>query len=705
MQNGKRKVKLLHKSAICSPTKYRKSRTGVAQPTCWCDGETNEEEGAATLLSDSSWSADMPELENILLGTPTCEAASKSGHRKAGTHSQVGSIPAQNSSDRSMKFQKCPKESPSKIKSPQRTCANKTSLLTSSIEKRHVLKRPPSSRKRKDRTAEEGSKVIYLKAISALFGRDEKKKAQKQETHEDHKPSALQVSQERKSVLDSSEDMPALDSDDSGRHELSCCSFPEDPEPPVLVSQQLDETWSSRLVFIESDDEKDAAMAGNNTRSFILKEDPEGADWSDVDDPVEVKTFSQDGECVTPIKQDTPTCDEPPPLEHVSSATPMFMLPSVPSAMHSTGSPCYQSDVSTKYHNLLEPYRSSTPLPIPLYTFGSSPQHHFTSASGSARSSYSTFGRYSDTRVAYTVPLNDNPGNLTRVSSQEHKQTQSFDFADLKPRQCGFIDTHCHLDMLYRKMDFKGTFARFRSVYKSSFPNEFEGCVADFCNPRFMDRDGLWEYLLKEEMVWGAFGCHPHFARYYDDYHEKIILDAMRHTKAVAFGEIGLDYSHKCTTTVSKQKQVFERQLHLAVHMRKPLVIHCRNADEDLLEIMKKMVPRDYKIHRHCFTDRYDVIQPFLEAFPNMSVGFTALLTYPRAVDPKEAVQMIPLDRIVVETDAPYFLPHQVSKSVCKFSHPGLAIHTVREIASLKGEPLSKVLSTLRQNTRKLYGL
>ncbi|MBN3302058.1 TATD2 deoxyribonuclease, partial [Amia calva] len=150
---------------------------------------------------------------------------------------------------------------------------------------------------------------------------------------------------------------------------------------------------------------------------------------------------------------------------------------------------------------------------------------------------------------------------------------------------------------------------------------------------------------------------------------------------------------------------VFERQLHLAVHMRKPLVIHCRNADEDLLEIMKKMVPRDYKIHRHCFTDRYDVIQPFLEAFPNMSVGFTALLTYPRAVDPKEAVQMIPLDRIVVETDAPYFLPHQVSKSVCKFSHPGLAIHTVREIASLKGEPLSKVLSTLRQNTRKLYGL
>ena len=79
---------------------------------------------------------------------------------------------------------------------------------------------------------------------------------------------------------------------------------------------------------------------------------------------------------------------------------------------------------------------------------------------------------------------------------------------------------------------------------------------------------------------------------------ERKLLHALRHPKAVAFGEMGLDYSHKCTTPVPEQHQVFERQLKLAVSLKKPLVIHCCEADEDLLDIMRKFVPSDYKIHR-----------------------------------------------------------------------------------------------------------
>ncbi|XP_063147701.1 putative deoxyribonuclease TATDN2 isoform X2 [Candoia aspera] len=116
----------------------------------------------------------------------------------------------------------------------------------------------------------------------------------------------------------------------------------------------------------------------------------------------------------------------------------------------------------------------------------------------------------------------------------------------------GFIDTHCHLDMLYSKTAFRGTFSEFRKTYSSTFPEEFQGCIADFCNPRTLNNN-LWEDLLKEDMVWGAFGCHPHFARYYTDLHERKLLQAMRHPKAIAFGEIGLDYSYKCSTEISKQ--------------------------------------------------------------------------------------------------------------------------------------------------------
>lgn len=125
-----------------------------------------------------------------------------------------------------------------------------------------------------------------------------------------------------------------------------------------------------------------------------------------------------------------------------------------------------------------------------------------------------------------------------------------------KTEPLGFIDTHCHLDMLYGKLGFRGTFQSFRSQYSSSFPRDFRGCVANFCNPRLTEREGLWEGLLGEEMVWGAFGCHPHFAKDYCTKHEQIVLKAMRHPKAIAFGEIGLDYSHKNNTHSSKQKEV-----------------------------------------------------------------------------------------------------------------------------------------------------
>lgn len=163
--------------------------------------------------------------------------------------------------------------------------------------------------------------------------------------------------------------------------------------------------------------------------------------------------------------------------------------------------------------------------------------------------------------------------HFSRSSGEEVKEKRTFR-EESPPRPCGgqassslpqshwepsleegFIDTHCHLDMLYSKLSFKGTFTKFRKIYSSSFPKEFQGCISDFCDPRTLT-DCLWEELLKEDLVWGAFGCHPHFARYYSESQERNLLQALRHPKAVAFGEMGLDYSYKCTTPVPEQHKV-----------------------------------------------------------------------------------------------------------------------------------------------------
>lgn len=135
--------------------------------------------------------------------------------------------------------------------------------------------------------------------------------------------------------------------------------------------------------------------------------------------------------------------------------------------------------------------------------------------------------------------------------------------------QQGFIDTHCHLDTLSSKLSFKGTLTKFRRIYSSSFTKEFQGCISDLCHSHTLT-NCLWGELFQEDVVWWAFGCHPHFPCYYSKSQERNLLQALRHPKAVAFGEISFDYSFKCTMTVPEHHQVFKRQPELAVSLQKP---------------------------------------------------------------------------------------------------------------------------------------
>ncbi|XP_072454606.1 putative deoxyribonuclease TATDN2 isoform X2 [Notamacropus eugenii] len=577
-----------------------------------------------------------------------------------------------------------------------------------SVEEAGVTQKP----KRRDR--DRGSTVIYLKALQGILGksipRKKKKETGEPEQNEGSSPNSREEPGKKSvsfPVKEKQQHLPESTQEEgkAAKGNIANITMVRDSQ-----GNSSEKPPGNLRTVMEKSTESHSEGQKPKEREVMIDNPSSESDWSDIEDMEGISTlrFSQEDS----VSLNISVVSEP---RVVKSSTPDFVMypahlygsPWCDYTSYWAGSPmpfCYSSTNSISDASNIMGSNKSQPSDDCAEVANSKPRNTFkdldvaegkTLMSSSLHSSQ--IWEYEKVRKKRTFHEEAPRFSQVHTSSsyQECRESQG---------SVGFIDTHCHLDMLYSKLSFQGTFSKFRKIYSSSFPKEFQGCIADFCDPSTLT-DYLWEDLLKEDLVWGAFGCHPHFSRYYNESQERNLLQALRHPKAVAFGEMGLDYSYKCTSPVSDQRKVFERQLQLAVAMKKPLVIHCREADEDLLSIMKKFVPTDYKIHRHCFTGSYSVIEPLLEYFPNLSVGFTALVTYSSAWEPREAVRQIPLERIIVETDAPYFLPRQVSKNLCQYAHPGLALHTIREIAKVRDEPLSQTLATLRQNTSRLYSL
>ncbi|RUS75965.1 hypothetical protein EGW08_016272 [Elysia chlorotica] len=277
--------------------------------------------------------------------------------------------------------------------------------------------------------------------------------------------------------------------------------------------------------------------------------------------------------------------------------------------------------------------------------------------------------------------------------------------------QLPFIDTHCHIDFLYSRLgtNFSTPFHTFRLKHPEFFPDTYEGCVAVFCNPKTFaypnPHNAVLKTVEKEDDVWLALGCHPKNAEEFEERHLHGLSLALESPKVVALGETGLDYSGHFGKSAETQKRVFKLQLELALKKKLPVVIHCRDADDDCLEILQSVLPKEHKIHAHCFTRGFAMAQRWMDAFPNLWLGFTPLITYRTATDAIESAANIPLNRLLLETDAPYFVPGSLRDTNVQFSYPGFALFTAERIAYLKGITVTEVLKACRKNTKDMYNI
>ncbi len=264
------------------------------------------------------------------------------------------------------------------------------------------------------------------------------------------------------------------------------------------------------------------------------------------------------------------------------------------------------------------------------------------------------------------------------------------------------VDTHCHLDSVFERLRHQGTFQQFRAKH---LPKNVKGCISSFSDVANYSSFGIYERLLSEDRgVWGTFGIHPHCAKYYNDELEAKLISCLSLPRALAVGECGIDYSIRQNSPKGQQHKVFKRLLKLAVEMKKPVVVHCRQAEADCFEIMRDVLPSIWHIHLHCYTGDMEQAKLYMAQFPNLYFGVTNLVTYATATQVHQNATDLPLRRLLLETDAPYFVPARL-KSKWRLSHPGMLMYTAKRIAEFHNCSLDRVLEVCQRNAEHMYSL
>jgi TatD DNase family protein len=249
------------------------------------------------------------------------------------------------------------------------------------------------------------------------------------------------------------------------------------------------------------------------------------------------------------------------------------------------------------------------------------------------------------------------------------------------------IDTHCHLtdERLGSQLD--AVLARAaaagvrRMIAISTSVGDAADCIA-VCNGR--------------DHLRCSVGVHPNYVGEEDFAAVPQLRGLQMHPSVVAIGEIGLDY-HYGRELRDRQFQFFEAQLQIAADCHRPVVIHCREAVEDALAVLKGFptVPCVF----HCFTGTMAEARLILDA--GYLLGFTGPITFKKSDELRDVVRLTPMDRLLVETDAPYLAPEPLRKQ--RVNEPALVMHVAAMVASLKNLSLAEVDRLTSQNAGGLF--
>ncbi|MCM3064678.1 TatD family hydrolase [Bacillus altitudinis] len=250
------------------------------------------------------------------------------------------------------------------------------------------------------------------------------------------------------------------------------------------------------------------------------------------------------------------------------------------------------------------------------------------------------------------------------------------------------FDTHAHLNAEQYNEDLEQVIERAKSEKVEKI------VVVGFDRPTITR---AMELIEAYDFMYAAIGWHPVDAIDMTDEDLAWIKELSQHEKVVAIGEMGLDY-YWDKSPKDVQKEVFRRQIALAKEVNLPIIIHNRDATEDVVTILKEERAAEVGGIMHCFTGSLEIAKACMEM--NFYISFGGPVTFKNAKKPKEVVKDIPSDRLLIETDCPYLTPAPFRG---KRNEPSYVKYIAEQIAELREISFEELAALTTENAKKVF--
>ncbi|WP_433746089.1 TatD family hydrolase [Falsibacillus pallidus] len=252
------------------------------------------------------------------------------------------------------------------------------------------------------------------------------------------------------------------------------------------------------------------------------------------------------------------------------------------------------------------------------------------------------------------------------------------------------FDTHVHLNAEQFEEDLEEVIGRAKDAGVEKM------VVVGFDRPTI---NKAMELVETYDFLYASVGWHPVDAIDMTEEDLKWIEELSAHPKVVALGEMGLDY-HWDKSPKDIQKEVFRKQIRLAKKVKLPIVIHNREATQDIVDILKEENAGEVGGIMHCFSGSAETAKECIDM--NFYISLGGPVTFKNAKKPKEVAVEVPMDRLLIETDCPYLAPHP---NRGKRNEPAYVKLVAEQIAELKGMEFEEVAKKTTENAKKLFGI